>query len=446
MNKAEAFALLKKYHAENKHGLLEHTLAVARYARNVAELLRLRKVSVDAEKVEIAAVLHDIGKGYPRHEAAGAQILRKHGLDMFAKVVETHGCAPAYMDNLETSLETKIINYADGHFDHDKYVTLDQRIELLEKRWTAEDVVILHKAKVHVQKGHNDIEEMLGDSKNILELVELVLQKNPKNILLQLPDGLKKYSTMITDALERSSVETIISAEPCYGACCLATDKNVELVVHVGHNEFGFESLKSDKVLFYPWKLELEFDLDKINFGSIKEKNISLVSTIQYIDELPKIKGKLEKDGKRVKIVGQILGCRVPQIKDTALFVGSGMFHPTGINGNVYRLDVESGKVEKIDTMLIEKKRQAAISKLDDAKTVGILVSTKPGQYKMGEALKLKDVLEKGDKKCYIVIFDEINANTLAGVPVDAFINTACPRIVEDKFDKPMINFADIEK
>ena len=40
---------------------------------------------------------------------------------------------------------------------------------------------------------------------------------------------------------------------------------------------------------------------------------------------------------------------------------------------------------------------------------------------------------------------DEIRDDKLLGLDVDAFVNTACPRIVEDKFSKPILNPEDLK-
>ncbi len=58
-------------------------------------------------------------------------------------------------------------------------------------------------------------------------------------------------------------------------------------------------------------------------------------------------------------------------------------------------------------------------------------------------AEKIKQDLIKKGKKAYILVFDEIKPEKLEGFDLNAYINTACPRIViEDRtlFKKPILN------
>ena len=112
----------------------------------------------------------------------------------------------------------------------------------------------------------------------------------------------------------------------------------------------------------------------------------------------------------------------------------------------IYTLDVETKKIEKIDFELMEKRRFAKIYKAKDAKSFAILVSVKGGQKELiGNAERIKKKLEAKDKKAYIVVMDEISENKLLGLKVDAYVNTACPRIAEDHFSKPMLNPEDLQ-
>ncbi len=289
---------------------------------------------------------------------------------------------------------------------------------------------------------------------NITELVGLIEQQTAKKILLQLPDGLRQYATEIADKLQEKNIETIISTSPCYGACCLAEqeaiDTKSDLLVHIGHNDFGFMDMPRKAkvpVLFYPWKLQIEFtELDE---NEIKESKIGLVSTIQYMDELEKIKQILKN--KQCTVLGQTLGCITPVIPEgveAIVYLGTGHFHPTAfVNIKVYRVDPVSGNIDIVekDEFIEQKKKAAALSKLDDASTVGILVSSYLGQRKIDQAMEIKKKMEKRDKKTYIIYVGEINEKILKELDIDAFINTACPRIRQDYLGKPVINSIDLE-
>lgn len=286
----------------------------------------------------------------------------------------------------------------------------------------------------------------------VSELVALIEKQKPKRVLLQLPEGLQQYATEIVDKLK---CDVIVSASPCYGACCLAVneakDTDCDLLVHVGHNEFGFENVAKTgtvRVLFYPWALEIGFE--SLDVGNIKEMNLGLVATIQYLDELNKLKSMLT--GKKVKVLGQVLGCKTPVIPknvDAVVYLGSGMFHPTAFtNIPVYIIDPYTGSIDLVEksSFVEAKKVAAALSKLEDAQSVGILVSSQPGQRKLDIAQKIKQGMEKKGKKSYIIYANEITEKALAGLSIDVFINTSCPRIRQDYLGKPVINYTDIQK
>lgn len=292
---------------------------------------------------------------------------------------------------------------------------------------------------------------------NIEELIRKIKEKNPKRIFLQLPEGLKTRALEIVNAIEKECIEVFLSADTCYGACDLRDDEakqlKCDLLVNVGHDKFFRDFETSVTVLYYPWKIDLDIDLNKIDFSSIKEEKIGLLTTVQHEDLPETIASKLKKIGKKPVIGGKILGCftgNAEKIKDRVdcfLFIGSGRFHPLGIKDNkIYFLDLEKRKIEEIDPSYLEKKRYANIFKAKDVDSFGILVSTKKGQFCLSEAIKAKKYLENRNKKAYILIMDEISNEKLEGIKVDAFINTACPRIADERFSKPMINANDLKE
>jgi len=289
----------------------------------------------------------------------------------------------------------------------------------------------------------------------IRELVNEIRKKKPKKILLQLPEGLKTKALEMMEAIEKAGIEVILSNNPCYGACDLPCEEakmlGADLIVHVGHNKF-YKNIKTKiLVLYFPWKLSVS--IGNIDLTPIKEKRIGLLASVQYLDLLKDVSGKLKKNGKKAVIGGQILGCWTQNAKkiankvDAFLFVGTGEFHSLAINGKkTYLLDLEKREISHLDSSLFEKQKYARIFAARDAKAFGILVSSKPGQFNLEEAEKIKKTLEQRHKKAFILIMDEINEQKLLGIKADAFINTACPRITDDRFSKPVINACDIKE
>jgi len=289
------------------------------------------------------------------------------------------------------------------------------------------------------------------------DLVEQLKQRKAKKVLLQLPEGLKSKSAEIAEFLEKSGIAAVVSAEACYGACDLrdheAKVMGCDLLVHIGHNKFYIDFETAVPVLYYPYYIP--YQLNGVDFSSIKEKRIGIVTTIQHMSLLKDVKDLLEQQGKEAVIGGQILGCwfvnakKIEDSVDAFLFVGSGVFHPLGIKTEkpLYTYDLETHELEKLDLTLAEKRRYALIYKCKDAKTFGILVSTKAGQKELlGKAERVRAYLKEKDKRAFIIIMDEITEQKLQALRLDAYINTACPRLMDDHFTKPLINAEDVPK
>lgn len=286
---------------------------------------------------------------------------------------------------------------------------------------------------------------------------------------------MKAKALRISREFEKAGNEVMISCEPCYGACDLRDSEAKRLgcdrIIHYGHSKFvdseipvEYVEIKSEEKMAIP-----ENEIKKLS-GFQK---IGLISTLQFVDALPRIKKQLEKIGKEVFIGGsgnknlydgQILGCNMGAAKsvekkvDCFLYVGSGKFHPLGValatKKPVLVFDTEKNKIEKVETEKFLKQRLATIEMARDAKTFGILVSSKPGQTNLKAAEEIKKKLEKSGRSAHILVMDEIKpekVDYLGGESggIDAFINTACPRIgIEDRtlFRKPILNLDEAEE
>jgi len=291
-------------------------------------------------------------------------------------------------------------------------------------------------------------------------------------ILLQVPEGLKTRAAALAAELEKEGNEVVISGEACYGACDIKADEARRLgcqkIVHYGHTRF----VKAD------FPVEYVEHREKADVVPILEKNpaalqgfkrIGLVSSLQFLNALRPAKEFLEKNGHRALIgevksskklyPGQILGCDVSAAKrvekdvDAFLFLGCGKFHPLGLSLNgekpIFSLDFERGTIARIDDTLFRKQRTVAIALAKDAKSFGILVSTKLGQNNSDSAQSIKRWLESKGKTAFILSFDEIRPEKLMGVKADAWVNTACPRIaIENRgeFKGPILNPDELEE
>ncbi len=185
-------------------------------------------------------------------------------------------------------------------------------------------------------------------------------------------------------------------------------------------------------------------------------KDIALVTNIQHVHKLEELKKQIEATGRKTRIIkgfhsrqqGQMYGCDFPADSSPAvLFVGTGKFHPRGIFGTgkeIYIYDPVNKNLSKADPKDAEReeaKKKAGYIRFLHATEIGVIISTKPGQMHNRAAEALKKIYP--DKNFYMLICDTIDFTELGNFTfVECFVNTACPRLLEDydKFPNPMVN------
>ena len=71
------------------------------------------------------------------------------------------------------------------------------------------------------------------------KIVKNIKNKKTKKVLLQFPEGLKPYSTVIAEEIEKkANCQCFIWLGDCFGACDvpLGVDGKVDLIVQFGHS------------------------------------------------------------------------------------------------------------------------------------------------------------------------------------------------------------------
>jgi len=288
-----------------------------------------------------------------------------------------------------------------------------------------------------------------------------------KRVLLQMPEGLKPEGTRIAKIIEKTGALPIISATPCYGACDLATAEaeclGVDLIVHFGHSKL----LKHEQVPTIYVEARATVTIAAAVGKAVpllsKYGKIGLATTVQHVqtlDETREILVRARKtvvvgDAGRLNYAGQVIGCDYSNVKSVAndvgafLFIGGGRFHALGIALSTSKptiiADPYENRAYSIDeeAQRVLKQRWASIEEAGHAKTFGVLIGLKLGQKRLGEALKIKEIAEKNGKAAFLFAVKEILPEVLMEFPsIDAYVNTACPRISLDapsKFSKPVL-------
>jgi len=194
------------------------------------------------------------------------------------------------------------------------------------------------------------------------------------------------------------------------------------------------------------------------NFNSLQDySSFGIVGTAQHLKELDSVAKFLKANGKKALVGGQVLGCRQANALkldvDCFIYVGSGRFHPLGIavktDKPVFMLNPLSGVLDRISEHERKRwvgKRKGAIARAFESQTFGILVSTKGGQFSLKQALQLKKKLESKGKEAFIFSAEELSPNNLLPFKVDCWVNTACPRIAGDEYNRPVVNAEELEE
>ena len=340
------------------------------------------------------------------------------------------------------------------------------------------------------------------------DLVEKIKQNDNRLIALQVPEGLKMQALEMMDEIEtETSAKVVLAADPCYGACDLVHDKmkmmGVELVAHMGHSQMNIDSGMPTEFIDVKYegdpKLDPVLGILKSHLSMAKERiasqedvaslseseaqdrfmdavgrlapltdtKLGLVGSIQHLHLLPDFHERLEKygfdvtipiGGARLSFPGQVLGCNYsgddPSIGHY-LFLGSGDFHPIGLvlhtGKPLAMLDPYSGSAEEMSFERIERilrQRFGLIMSSMECNSFGILIGEKPGQMRRTLALRMKRILEKHGKKGYLLALEHIGPELIDFYPVDAFVNTACPRISIDdstRYSKPLMTPYELE-
>jgi len=298
--------------------------------------------------------------------------------------------------------------------------------------------------------------------------VEDFLKENKvEKVAIQAPEGIRPKVKELEDFFLSKDVEPIFLAKSCYGACDVADRDAVGLgcdaLIHYGHSDMGLDT--EVPTLYVEARMEVD-PLDALEkaLPELRGSVWGLVSTVQHVHFLSEVQEFLEEEeieskigepGARAEYPGQILGCdwgssdSVADEVDGFIYIGTGEFHPMGValstGSPVIAVNPVANNFERFDLDMDDffQKRWALISSVQDAESIGVLVSTKEGQNRKGLAEELKVELEDEGYDAYILVFDDIIPSSLEDFQLDAFVNTACPRISfsdQESFRKPILS------
>ena len=278
-----------------------------------------------------------------------------------------------------------------------------------------------------------------------------------RRVLIQLPEGLKPKALQVAKTIEEMGVLPIVSADPCYGACDLAATEaenlKVDMIIHYGHSKL----MKHERIPTIYVEARAIQHVDSVIGKALRKlekyHTIGLVTTVQHVQTLDEVREILIRAGKTVVIgdtgrlgyPGQVIGCdytnatSVAKNAEAFLFIGGGRFHALGVALSTSKptiladpYDMTAFSVNK-DAERIRRQRWSVIKEAEKARTFAVLIGLKRGQEKMEEALHIKEKFAEHGRTTYLFAARNITPEALMNFPgVDAFINTACPRLSID--------------
>ena len=195
------------------------------------------------------------------------------------------------------------------------------------------------------------------------------------------------------------------------------------------------------KTLFIPAKSKQELDYSNI-IGQLEKlpKNIAICYSIQFEHQAKALQDRLNKlKSRQITAIKQVLGCSrpiFPKNTQAIILIGQGKFHSVSLEYEtkipVYLIEGDKlTKVSSQDVEKLEKKQKASYVNYLNQNKIGIIITDKPGQQKLKQALDLKKKLKK---KSYLFLCNNIDTSEFENFTLKSWINTACPRLDLDDF------------
>jgi len=303
------------------------------------------------------------------------------------------------------------------------------------------------------------------DEARVFQIMEA---KKPKVIVVNAPGGLLRQTKELMERVkEKYGVTSILSGDSCFGICDTVDDDvprlEADLALHIGHNaavtEVGDFTYLVDAVD------DVEFDevVETAVKALVPYKRIGLATFSQHLHQLDPVKKKLEAKGFQVVVgkgnnlmlEGQVFGCDfstsypVRDQVDAFAFLGESEFHAVGLalgtGKPTFMLDPYMNEVTDMQEAAEQRQKRAVLSvyKALDARVFGVITGLKEGQKMLGRSRWISKRLESNGRKVVQLAMRDVTSERLAPHrEIEAFIQTACPRISIDgfTFDRPVLS------
>ena len=300
-------------------------------------------------------------------------------------------------------------------------------------------------------------------------------------IVLQLPDGLKPFSSCIARLVEEETgAEVIVHGDSTFGACDLqypqlAATLDPDVIVHVGHTPYPpglahprLEPRGRPRVVYLPARSVREpspgtlEDAARILRGH-GARRVVVVATSQHTHLLGRVAGALRDSGLEPIVPrglrpffddGQVIGCDYRLAlagADANLIVSGGVFHGLGLYLATLRptVKVDPYRDEAVDLTgmgeRVYRLRLYKVSQAMDAKRWGVIIGLKTGQYRPWLVRRLVERIKASGREARLIAFEVLTEQGLRNIDeewYEVFVVTSCPRIPVDDlsgYEKPVL-------
>jgi 2-(3-amino-3-carboxypropyl)histidine synthase len=303
------------------------------------------------------------------------------------------------------------------------------------------------------------------DEEKVFRLID---EKRPHGIVLSTPGGLIRQTRGLMERIKsRYGISCVLIGDSCFGICDTVDDDvkklDADLALHIGHN--AVVQVVGDYTHLIDAVDDVTFDevIDKA-IPLLKDyRRIGLATFSQHLPQLPIAKEKLESAGFEVYLgkknnllfASQVFGCdfsTVFPIKDRVdafCFLGESEFHAVGLalalDKPTFLLDPYLMEIRDMAQEAEVRRKKAILSvyKALDARVFGVITGLKEGQKMLGRSKWITNRLERNGRKVVQIALRDVTAERLAPYrDVEAFVQTACPRISVDgfTFDRPVLS------
>lgn len=303
------------------------------------------------------------------------------------------------------------------------------------------------------------------DEEKVFRIIE---EKHPRVVLVNAPGGLlRQTKELMQKVREKYGVVCILVGDSCFGICD-TVDEDVsrmqaDLAFHIGHNA------TVQTVGDFTYLVDAS---DDVKFDGVVAKavdvvrpyhRLGLVTFSQHMHELAPVKAMLEAKGFEVWVGrentllmgSQVFGCDFSTVYplrdsvDAFCFLGESEFHAVGLalatGKPTFMLDPHMEEVVDMEKAAEERRKRAilAVYRALDARVFGVITGLKEGQKMLGRSRWISKRLEMNGRRVVQLALRDITPERLAPHrEIEAFVQTACPRISIDgfDFDRPVLS------